>query len=82
MTLKAFYDKNWSAVDQDSGTALFEVSLNMEGQAGLTGDSTLYEVSIQARRLKPYYRGKDSQPLLHSLETQIYVKTLKEAMLQ
>lgn len=82
VTLKAFYDKNWAAVGQDSRTALFEFSLEMEGQAGLTGDSTLYKVSLQARRLKPYYRGKDPKPLLHGLDTQLYIKTLKGAMLQ
>lgn len=82
ISLKAFYDKNWTPVDHDSQSALFEVDLNMDGQAGFAGDSTLYEISLQVRRLKPYYRGKDPEPLLHSLDTEIYIKTLKEAMLQ
>lgn len=82
IAMKAFYDKNWAAVDQDSRTALFEVVLNLEEQAGFTGDNTLYELSLNVRRLKPYYRGKEQEPLLHSLDTDIYIKTLKEEMLR
>ena len=80
--LIAYYDKDWTNVDKDSRSALFEVDLNMTGQAGFEGASTLYDLSLQVRRLKPYFRGKAPEPILHSLDTKVYVKTLKEAMLQ
>jgi hypothetical protein len=81
MLLKAFYNEDWEAVDEGSPMSLFEVTVDLEGQVNAIGDLTLYDFSIQIRRLKPYFRGKDIQPILHSLNTKIYTETLEEAKL-
>lgn len=80
--LLAFYDKDWNTVGEGSREALFQVTLLLAGQEGFGMDSTLYGISLQIHRLKPYFRGKEEKPLLHSLDTEIYVDTIKEALLQ
>ncbi len=80
--LLAFYDKDWNAVGEGSREALFRVTLLLAGREGFGVGSTLYDISLQIHRLKPYFRGKEEKPLLHSLDTEIYVATIKEALLQ
>lgn len=78
ITMSASYDKHWNTVEGNSSEALFRIMLRLNVQAGFGSDSTLYDVSLQIHRLKPYFRSKDEKPLLHSLDTRIYVDTLKE----
>lgn len=79
--MKTFYDRDWETVEGGSQTALFEVALELGGQANTLGDRTLYDISLRIRRLKPYFRGKVLQPVLYSLNTKIYTETPEEAKL-
>lgn len=73
-----FFDKDWQITSANHSRALFEASIFLNGQANELGDRTLYDVRIEIRRIKPYFRGKESKPVLYATDTKIYIETLKE----
>lgn len=78
---KIFFDKEWKVVNSAHSMALFEASVLFNGQPNKLGDRTLYDITLEIKRIKPYFRGKESQPVLYATATKIYMKTLKEGQL-
>jgi type II secretory pathway component PulJ len=78
---KLFFDKEWQIVKETHPMVLFEVTMWMNGQENSIQDRSLYDITLEIRRIKPYFRGKDIQPVIYSTDTTIYIKTLKESEL-
>lgn len=73
-----FFNKDWQITSATDPRALFEAAIFLSGQANELGDRTLYDIRIEIKRIKPYFRGKESQPVLYATDTKIYIETLKE----
>jgi hypothetical protein len=78
---KIFFDKEWKVINASNSMALFEASILLSGQPNALGDRTLYDVVLEIKRIKPYFRGKESQPVLYATATKIYIETLEEGQL-
>jgi len=45
-------------------------------------DKTLYQISVKVVRLKSYFRDKEDNPLIHSIQTNLYIDTISEENLK
>jgi hypothetical protein len=78
---KIFFDKDWKVVNATHHMALFEASLVLSGQPNALGDRALYDITLKIKRINPYFRGKESQPVIYETATKVHIKTLKEGQL-
>jgi Tfp pilus assembly major pilin PilA len=75
-----FYDLDWEAVDENSKDKVFQVNVTLSSDDEALKEKSLYSLSVEIKRLQPYFKGKDENPFLHSLSTQVYIDTPLEVI--
>ena len=75
-----YYNQEWEEVEEDSEDILFVSTLSMESEDIVEEDKSLYELKFQIRRLKPYFKGKEAEPILNSVKTMVYIRTPLEVI--
>lgn len=75
-----YYDEEWKEVKEDSEDILFTATLVMESEGLVEDDRSLYELTLQIQRLKPYFKGKEAEPILNLVETRVYILTPLEVV--
>ena len=79
-TLHSLYDANWNSVSQEK-EALFSTIMTID-KSSENMDKTLYQISVKVVRLKSYFRGNEDNPLIHSIQTNLYIDTINEENLK
>lgn len=74
----ANFDANWKPLKQEAQLALFQGRLTIEPLSTTGHEKNLYLVTVEVKRLKPYFRGKTPEPILYTLESKLYLNALKE----
>jgi hypothetical protein len=75
-----YYNEEWEEVEEGSEDILFVSTLSMESKDIVEEDKSLYELALQIRRLKPYFKGSEAEPILNSVETMVYIRTPLEVI--
>lgn len=75
-----YYNEEWEEVEEGSEDILFVSTLSMESKNIVEEDKSLYELALQIRRLKPYFKGSEAEPILNSVETMVYIRTPLEVI--
>lgn len=75
-----YYNEEWEEVEEGSEDILFVSTLSMESKDIVEEDKSLYKLALQIRRLKPYFKGSEAEPILNSVETMVYIRTPLEVM--
>lgn len=75
-----YFDEEWESVEEDSDDILFVATLAMESEDKVEEDKSLYELTLQVQRLKPYFKCKEAEPILNSVETKVYILTPLEVI--
>lgn len=75
-----YYNEEWEEVEEGSEDILFVSTLSMESKDIVEEDKSLYELALQVRRLKPYFKGSEAEPILNSVETMVYIRTPLEVI--
>lgn len=76
----AYYDIKWEEVEQDSEDILFVATLLMESKDIVEENKSLYDLTLKIQRLKPYFKGKEAEPILNTVETRVYIMTPQEVI--
>jgi|GEM_PF-2003858 len=75
-----YYNEEWEEVEEGSEDILFVSTLSMESKDIVEEDKSLYKLALQIRRLKPYFKGSEAEPILNSVETMVYIRTPLEVI--
>lgn len=74
----AYYDASWSPLQLKDEQALYQGRLHMKPLSAAGKPKGLYQVTVEIKRLEPYFRGKTPEPVLYTLESKLYINDLKE----
>ncbi|MFO7886991.1 MAG: type II secretion system protein [Eubacteriales bacterium] len=80
ITLSSLYDDNWNLVHQEK-KALFRTIITID-KSSENSEKSLYQISVKVIRLKAYFRSKKDNPLIHSIQTSLYIGNISEENLK
>ncbi len=78
--LTSLIDENWNPTDEET-EALFRANITLKEES-LNINKSLYDVGIEIVRLKGYFRSNEKNPIIHTINTKLYIPTLTEEILQ
>lgn len=77
-SLTSVYDENWSPTDAKEALFRTNITLNKRNEYN---DKALYDVSIEVVRLENYFRSDEAHPVIHTIETILYIPNIDEELI-
>ncbi|MBS4026204.1 MAG: hypothetical protein KGZ96_11090, partial [Clostridia bacterium] len=75
--MEFYYDEDWEETDYANDDLSFVIKLRLDNIAEEIEDKSLYDLTIDVIRKKPYFRAKNSDGVIYTLKTKAYL-SLKE----
>jgi len=77
-SLTSVYDENWSYADEKE--ALFRTNITFKKRNEYK-NKALYDVNIEVIRLENYFRSDEAYPVIHTIETILYIPNIDEELI-
>jgi len=78
--LTSLFDENWNPIKQEN-KALFRTNITLKKDS-LNIDRSLYDINVEIVRLKGYFRSNKNNPIIHAIDTKLYIPTINEEIFQ
>ncbi len=74
--LTSLFDENWNPIKEEN-EALFRTNITLKEES-INMNKSLYDINIEIVRQKGYFRSNENTPVIHTIETKLYIPTINE----